>query len=101
MCGDLQKFFGKGMVLGLAVLLAVLLVFVGGSEGGSASNKFVRDLRLVCALVLRDGLSTIRKPKSQDLGRGSTSSLAATSSSWWNNPMMVDGGRVGRYKEVW
>ena len=70
---DLQNFFGTGVVLGFTVLRAVFLVLVGGSEGGGAAHKFVRNLGLVFALVLGDGLSTIgRRPKSQDLGRGST-----------------------------
>ena len=69
--GDLQNLLGKCMALWFAVLLAVLLVFVGGSKGGGATKKLVRDFGLVCGLVLGDESNTIRrKPKSQDLERG-------------------------------
>jgi len=47
-----QKFFGLGMVLGLAVLFAPFLVFVSGGEGCSPAQKLVRDLGFVLALVL-------------------------------------------------
>jgi hypothetical protein len=53
---DLQKFFGLGMVLGLAVLFAPFLVFVSGGEGCSPAQKLVRDLGFVLALVLKMGV---------------------------------------------
>ena len=89
---DLQNFFGTGVVLGFTVLRAVFLVLVGGSEGGGAAHKFVRNLGLVFALVLGDGLR--RSGEGQNLrirGGGvlTSSCRSLESPKWSNNPMMI------------
>lgn len=50
--GDLQEFFGKGMVIGFTVLFTMLLILAGGIEGGSSAHKLMAELGFVFALAL-------------------------------------------------
>lgn len=45
--GDLQQFFGTGMVLRFTMLGDVLLVLVGGIECAGSAQKLMRELGFV------------------------------------------------------